>query len=83
MEAPTLRTERLVIRPFLTTDVDAFVRELASKPDIMRNLSEECTTPTEQRKCASLYVEEYSRLWNRHGYGGWAVCGASCDPLRG
>ena len=48
MEAPTLQTERLVIRPFVTTDIDAFVRELASKPDIMRNLSEACATPTEQ-----------------------------------
>ena len=74
MEAPTLQSERLVMRPLLSTDGDAFVKELASEPDIMRNLSEHPATPTEQRKLASRYVEEYSRSWHSHDYGGLAVC---------
>ena len=74
MEAPTLQAERLLIRPLRVTDVDAFVREPASKPDIMRNLSEECGTPAEQVECASLYIEGYSGLWHTHDYVGWAVC---------
>ena len=79
MEAPTLQTERLVIRPFLATDIDAFVRDLASRPAIMRNLSEECATPREQRECASLYIEGYSRTWDTHEYGGWAVCARATE----
>ena len=74
MKVPTLETERLVIRPLLMTDIDAFVRELTSKPDIMKNLSEECGTPTEQRERASLYIEGYTQLWDTHDYGGWAIC---------
>ncbi len=74
MEAPTLQTERLTIRPFLDTDVDELVRELMSEPDIMANLAEECATSSEQKKCASLYIEGYSSLWQTHHYGGWAVC---------
>jgi len=45
MEAPTLQTPHLTIRPFLDADVDAFVENLTSHPDIMVNLSEECATP--------------------------------------
>ena len=74
MEAPTFRTERLVIRPLSNTDVDEFVSELASDPDIMANLSEDCPTPAEQKRCATDYVEGYSSLWQTHHYGGWAVC---------
>ena len=74
MKAPTLQTERLVIRPFQSTDIDSLVRELTSKPDIMKNLSVECGTPTEQRKCASDFIEDYSHHWHTHDFGGWAVC---------
>ncbi len=56
MEAPTLQTGRLTIRPFLDTDVGEHIRELMSEPKIMRNLSEECATPSEQRMCASDYM---------------------------
>ena len=79
MNAPTLRTERLVMRPFQATDIDAFVRELTSRPDIMRNLSEKCETPEEQRECASAFVDDYSRLWRTDGFGGWAVCARADD----
>jgi len=74
MEAPILRTERLVIRPLLSEDIDAFARELTSNPEIMKNLSEQCATPAEERECASQYIEGYSSLWDTHNYGGWAVC---------
>ena len=74
MEAPTLRAERLVIRPLSNTDVDEFVSELASDPDIMANLSEDCPTTAEQKRCATDYIEGYSSLWQTHHYGGWAVC---------
>ena len=80
MEAPTLQTPRLTIRPFLDADVDAFVENLTSQPDIMVNLSEECATPSEQRTCAADYIEGYSSYWRTHHYGGWAVC-ARTDEL--
>ena len=74
MKAPTIETERLVVRPFSVSDMTEFVTELTSEPEIMRNLSEFCETPTEQKECATLYIEDYSSLWRSHHYGGWAVC---------
>ena len=82
MEAPTVETERLIVRPFSASDVDEFVSELTSEPDVMKNLAEECETPTEQRDCATLYIEGYSSLWKSYHYGGWAVCARTSDVAK-
>ena len=80
MEAPTIQTKRLIIRPFRNSDLDALVEDLMSQADIMVNLSEKCETPSEQRTCASDYIDGYSSYWQTHHYGGWAVC-ARIDEL--
>lgn len=79
MNTPTIETERLVIRPLSISDEAEFVSELTSNPEIMKNLSEECETPTKQKECAALYIESYSSLWRSHGYGGWAVCAGTSE----
>jgi len=79
MEAPTIDTVRLMIHPFSVSDVDEFVTELTSKSGIMKNLSEECRTPAEQKECATLYIKDYSSTWQPHHYGGWAVCDRGGD----
>jgi len=79
MEAPTIETDRLMIRPFSVSDVDGFVTELTSDPEIMKNLSEECGTPAAQKECATLYIQGYSSTWQPHHYGGWAVCDRGGD----
>ena len=79
MEAPILETQRLIMRPFSHTDVSEFVEELTSQCDIMANLSEECAAPSEQERCAILYIEDYSSSWQTHHYGGWAVCARTSE----
>jgi hypothetical protein len=69
MEAPMIETERLMIRPFSASDVNRFVTELTSEPEIMKNLSEECRTPAEQKECATLYIKGYSSTWQPHRTG--------------
>jgi len=73
-EAPTLETDRLILRHFVKSDVDALVQELMSNPEVMATLPESPNSIEEYDICAHEYIHEYSSLWSREGYGGWAVC---------
>lgn len=78
MDAPTIETQRLTLRPFRAADVDAMVREILGNANVTATLPEAPATPEEQRQCAKTdYIDGYSGLWDTHGYGGWAVCSRS------
>ena len=75
MEAPTLETERLTLRPFADSDVDALVREILSDPEVLATLPENPGSPEEQLECAKKeYIDGFSDPWTSDDYGGWAVC---------
>ena len=81
MEAPTLETERLTLRPFADSDVDALVREILSDPEVLAALPENPGSPEEQLECAKKeYIDGFSDPWTSDDYGGWAVC-SSCGSL--
>jgi RimJ/RimL family protein N-acetyltransferase len=80
MEAPILKTKRLILRPFVASDVEGLVREIMSDPDVLATLPEEPKTPHEQRICAQQdYIDGYSEPWVTKGYGGWAVCSLTSE----
>ncbi len=79
-EAPTLETDRLVLRGFVDDDVDGLVATLMSDPEVMATLPQQPETPEEQRRVArDEYLELYRRPWLDNGWGGWAVCARTAD----
>ena len=80
MNTPTLETERLTLRPFVETDVDALVREILSDKEVLATLPEAPDTLVEQRICAKEeYINGFSEPWANHDYGGWAICSRSIE----
>ena len=73
MEAPTLETERLVLRPFVDADASLLADGIFGDPDVIANLPEKPETPEERMDCAWLYIHDYRDPWGPHGWGGWAV----------
>ena len=80
MTAPTLHTERLTLRPFVSEDADELWRTVMRDPDVMMTLSVQPTSLAEEKAAAAQYIECYSAPWVPEGYGGWAVC-ARTDAL--
>jgi RimJ/RimL family protein N-acetyltransferase len=79
VNAPTLETERLVLRPFTDGDIELLVDAVFSDPDVMKTLPGDTETPEEQAECAKHYTDAYTVAWPEHGYGGWAVCTRTND----
>ncbi len=70
VNAPTLETERLVLRPFTDGDIELLVDSVFSDPDVMKTLPGDTETPEEQAECAKHYTDAYTAAWPEHGYGG-------------
>lgn len=73
MLAPTLVTERLVLRPFVDEDAPLIAEGIFADPEAVAHLPEEPRTPAEQLECAWHYLRIYREPWGPHGWGGWAV----------
>lgn len=73
---PTLRTGRLILRPFSKGDRDAMVAALMSDADAMAQLpgKEDCSDLEGQRRVADEYIDELNRPWSEGAPGSWAVC---------
>lgn len=73
---PTLKTERLVLRPLLTSDLDDMVAVTISDPDMMRWLpgEEHVGTAEGRRAVAADYIKTFSEPWETFGFGMWAMC---------
>jgi RimJ/RimL family protein N-acetyltransferase len=67
MDIPTLTTERLVLRPFRATDLDAHAA-MNADPSVMRFIGE-----VEDRAAAFRSMCAYVGHWHFRGYGPWAV----------
>jgi len=67
--APTLRTSRLLLRPWIAEDADRLIAIL-QEPDILRYFPRTDPWPREK---ADRYIAHHLSHWQEHGYGHWAV----------
>jgi RimJ/RimL family protein N-acetyltransferase len=74
----TLETNRLVLRPFLETDLDDLCT-LYSDPDVMRYLN----TGVLNRDETTVRLKRMLDHWQTHGYGIWAVIHKKDDRFIG
>ena len=73
---PTLKTERLVLRPLSNSDLDDMVEVTMSDPDMMHWLpgKEYVDTAEGRRAVAADYIKTFSEPWEKLGFGMWAMC---------
>lgn len=74
----TLETERLIMRPFAESDLDAYA-EMCADPEVMRYLGGE----TWNRMEAWRHMATTLGHWKLRGYGPWAVARRETDELIG
>ena len=70
LNRPAIETERLLLRPFSTADLDDWAGSIFADPDVTRYLPKREIPPHQRTERALKYVQEH---WARHGYGLWAV----------
>lgn len=66
---PTRETERLILRPFTTEDVDAYHTQIRGDPDVMQFL---LSKPQTREQVATI-IERLLGAWERDKLGMWAV----------
>jgi RimJ/RimL family protein N-acetyltransferase len=66
-EPASLRTARLLLRPWRAADIPAFAG-LSADPEVMQFLR-----PLPDRPAAEAWVKEAQAHWRRHGFGRWVV----------
>jgi RimJ/RimL family protein N-acetyltransferase len=83
MSAPrTVRTARLLLRPFVLSDVAAYAA-IRAKPEVMRYLpGGEARTAT-ARQDAERLTPLFASLWDEVGYGPWAALDCASGALLG
>lgn len=76
MQAPTLKADRLVLRPLTVSDADALVSTIFGDPDIgwRYGLVSDSSTRAQQRATALDWIEDANAHWSPHGWGAWAIC---------
>jgi len=78
MKAPTLATERLILRSFESDDVSAFAEVMFDK-EAMRDLYAIGGAPDEPVGFAMWFINDAITSWRKSGFGNWAVCANSSD----
>jgi RimJ/RimL family protein N-acetyltransferase len=78
MKAPTLATERLILRSFESDDVSAFA-EVMSDKEAMRDLYAIGGAPDEPVGFAKWFINDAITSWSKSEFGNWAVCANSSD----
>jgi ribosomal-protein-alanine N-acetyltransferase len=73
VQAPTLETDRLVLRPFSDADAGPLAREIFGDPDVTANLPEDPKSEADQLDYAWKTIRTYNEPWEASGWGGWAV----------
>jgi ribosomal-protein-alanine N-acetyltransferase len=79
-EIPELRTPRLLMRAFTEDDLEVWNMSLFADPEVTRYLPIDGPLTDDQLAGA---LERARSHWATHGYGVWAVCGASPGPSAG
>ena len=78
MRAPTLATERLIMRSFESDDVSA-IAEVMSDKEAMSDLYAITGVPDDPVGFATWLINDAISSWNKSGFGNWAVCTNSSD----
>lgn len=78
MKAPTLATERLILRSFELNDVPAFA-EVMFDQEAMSDLYFLDGAPQEPIGFATWFIDDTIASWNKSGFGTWAICVNSDD----
>jgi ribosomal-protein-alanine N-acetyltransferase len=76
-----VETARLLLRPPQAEDLDDWYREIGSDPDVMRWLATGQAITREE--AAERFPWRWLELWERDGYGAWAVTLRGGGPLIG
>lgn len=78
MKAPTLATERLILRSFEYDDVSAFADFMSDK-EAMRDLYAITGAPDKPVDFATWFINDAIKSWSKSGFGNWAVCANTSD----
>jgi RimJ/RimL family protein N-acetyltransferase len=76
-----VETDRLLLRPPKVEDLDDWYREIGSDPEVMRWLATGQAITREE--AAERFPWRWLELWERDGYGAWAVSLRGGGPLIG
>jgi ribosomal-protein-alanine N-acetyltransferase len=76
---PTIRTGRVVLRPFVDDDAEPLFRIL-SEPGVLRYFPSSKPPPLERVK---KIIEGHKRHWSENGFGWWAAADRTDDRLIG
>lgn len=83
MAAPReVRTDRLLLRPFLASDIAAYAA-IRRKPEVMRYLPAPTSDPDEIDCRSAETVRAFAAAWDEVGYGPWAVIERASGRLVG
>jgi len=77
---PSLETSRIVLRPFLSGDLDEYARCIFADPEVTRYLPKRDIPSLERAERTMAYFNHH---WDRHGYGDWAVTVKTGEQLIG
>lgn len=77
-----LRTQRLTLRPFVLTDLDAH-SQLLTDPQVTQYLPRGPFPANEVREISSRILHHFIDHWEQHGFGVWAVVHAESGALIG
>ena len=67
---PTIETERLILRQATAEDLDAWGERVFADPEVIRFMPKRDMTPYARAERA---FNNYNRLWEERGIGGWIV----------
>ena len=79
MEAPTLSTERLILRSFETGDISAFAEIMTDKEAMKDLYFMDDGLPDEPIGFATWFVNDAITSWHQSGFGHWAICEKPSD----
>ena len=67
---PVVETKRLLLRPFVATDLDEWARVIFDDPEVTRYLPKRSVSPREHVERNFMAMNEE---WSQYGYSWWAV----------
>jgi RimJ/RimL family protein N-acetyltransferase len=67
---PEIETQRLLLRQVTTADLDDWAERIFGDPEVIRYMPKRDMTPLQRAERA---FNNYNRLWETHGIGGWAI----------
>lgn len=79
MTVPTITTERLVLREWRDTDLDAYAA-LCADPEVMRYIGP--GAPQDRARAAEA-MRSFTAGWEEHGFGLWCLADARTDTCLG